>query len=129
MANLSIGQVARLTGLQTSAIRYYESIGLLPEPPRVSGQRRYNDDIFAQLGLIRLAQSAGLGMAEIRALLHDFPADMPPSQRWQQIANRKLAELQTLIEQAQAQQRVLETTLNCTCADLSDCGESYNPKT
>src|SRR4051812_4829529 len=56
---LTIGEVARRTGLATSSIRYYERIGLLPEPSRLQGQRRYDADVVGKLGFIGVAQSAG----------------------------------------------------------------------
>src|SRR5215203_2359679 len=66
---LTIGQVARQAGLATSAIRYYESIGLLPEPERLSGQRRYAPDVLRRLGAIDVAKQAGFTLEETRALL------------------------------------------------------------
>lgn len=51
-APLTIGQVARQVGLKTSAIRYYESVGVLPEPGRAAGQRRYTDETVRRLQVI-----------------------------------------------------------------------------
>ena len=67
---LTIGQVAKRAGLNASAIRYYEAHGLLPEPPRVSGQRRYGEDTLARLGVIDVAKRAGFTLDDIRVLLH-----------------------------------------------------------
>ena len=72
-----------------STIRYYERIGLLPASPRVSGKRRYDLDILGKLAVIRLAQEAGFSLAEIEALLHDFPAETPPAERWQALRRQK----------------------------------------
>jgi len=52
MDMLTIGDVARHTSLRTSAIPYYERLGLIPEPLRVSGQRRYGPDVFTHLATI-----------------------------------------------------------------------------
>ena len=93
MEGLTIGEVARRVGVQTSAIRYYERIGLLPDPHRVNGVRRYGEDIFGKLGIIRLARRLGFGISEIYTLLHDFPADTPPSKRWGGLAPKKIDEL------------------------------------
>jgi MerR family transcriptional regulator, redox-sensitive transcriptional activator SoxR len=68
-AVLTIGEVAREAGLKTSAIRYYESIGVLPEPERDAGQRRYAPDAIGRLRLIGVAKQAGFSLAETRALL------------------------------------------------------------
>ena len=66
---MPIGELARRAGLRPSAIRYYESIGLLPEPPRVAGQRRYPPQAQRTLSVIGAAQRAGLSLDEIRELL------------------------------------------------------------
>ena len=66
---LTIGELARRAGRRASSIRYYEQIGLLPEPGRVGGQRRYRPDSVRTLAVIDTAQRAGLSLDEIRALL------------------------------------------------------------
>src|SRR5918992_1339605 len=66
---LTIGEVARRAGLQPSAIRYYEQIGLLPAPGRQSGRRRYDPAVLDRLTVIRVGQAAGLTLAEIRELV------------------------------------------------------------
>ena len=65
---LTIGDLAHRAGLATSAIRYYERVGLLPPAARVSGQRRYGEDDVARLAFIGAAQHAGFTLAEIREL-------------------------------------------------------------
>ncbi|MFL5841199.1 MAG: MerR family transcriptional regulator [Thermoleophilaceae bacterium] len=69
---LLIGELAQRAGLATPAIRYYESIGLLPEPYRVSGQRRYGDDTLKRLEFIAAAQHAGFTLREITELSDGF---------------------------------------------------------
>jgi MerR family transcriptional regulator, redox-sensitive transcriptional activator SoxR len=59
MANMTIGEVARTAGLQTSAIRYYEKIGLLPKTQRIGGQRRYEPGVLNYLEVIDVAKRAG----------------------------------------------------------------------
>jgi MerR family redox-sensitive transcriptional activator SoxR len=66
MRGLSIGEVARRAGLRTSAIRYYEKIGLLPRAPRIGSQRRYDIDIVERLAVVRFAQYVGLRLTEIK---------------------------------------------------------------
>ena len=68
-AELTIGEVARRAGVATSSIRYYESIGLLPEPDRLHGQRRYDAGVLGRLAFIGVAQSAGFKIAEIMELV------------------------------------------------------------
>jgi MerR family redox-sensitive transcriptional activator SoxR len=122
MANWAIGEVAARSGVPASTIRYYEQIGLLPPAGRVNGRRRYDEGIWSKLGVIRLAQRAGLTIAEIQALLHGFPADAPPAARWQAVGPQKLAELDELMKHIQAMRALLEETLECQCATLEECG-------
>ena len=117
---LAIGEVARRTGLTTSAIRFYEREGLLPVPPRSSGRRSYARDVFTALAVIRLAQEAGFTIPEIRKLMTGF-GDEPVSERWRSLAKEKLVEVEALIDRAQAMKRVLEEGVRCGCLRLEDC--------
>lgn len=96
MDGLSIGQVARQAGLRPSAIRYYESIAVLPSPRRVDGQRRYDRTVLDRLAFIQIAQRLGFTLTEIQLLFHNREEDAPLSERWRGLANRKLAEVETL---------------------------------
>ena len=66
MPELTISEVARQVGLQASAIRYYERIGLLPRAPRISGQRRYDTTALYRLAIIQRARQLGFTLTEIR---------------------------------------------------------------
>ena len=68
-ATLTIGEVARRAGLNTSAIRYYESRGVLPQPERESGRRRYTEETVQRLHVIEVAKRAGFTLDEARVLL------------------------------------------------------------
>ena len=118
---LSIGEVANRTGLRPSAIRYYESAGLIPQPERVNGQRRYPHDVLTHLAIVRMAQEAGFTIGEIHTLVSGFPASTPASQRWHELAQRKLPEVDALIERLIAVRRVLEQSLECGCLTLDAC--------
>jgi MerR family redox-sensitive transcriptional activator SoxR len=121
MEQLSIGEVARRVGLRTSALRYYEEVGILPPPRRVNGRRRYDAEVFAQLAVVRMAQEAGFTIEEVGTLVAGFPEGTPASARWQALAHRKLAEVDALIARAQALRRVLEESLACGCLTLEAC--------
>jgi MerR family redox-sensitive transcriptional activator SoxR len=121
MTNLTISEVARQAGIRASAIRYYESIGLLPQPQRVSGQRRYQAGILRRLAFIRAAQASGFSVAEMQTLLHEMAGDAPLSTRWQSLAQQKLVEVDALIHHAQDMKRMLENGLHCSCPDLEQC--------
>src|SRR6185369_8973969 len=79
MDEMSIGEIGRLTGLKPSAIRYYESLGLLPKPKRVGGKRRYDATVLEWLSLIALAREAGFTMTEIKRLVAGFTPGTRPA--------------------------------------------------
>jgi len=90
-------------------------------PERVAGRRKYPDLVVDQLRVIRFAQDAGLTLDEIRALLHGFGAEVPPAERWRELATSKLAELDRQVEQIGRMRRALEATLSCGCLRIEDC--------
>jgi MerR family redox-sensitive transcriptional activator SoxR len=116
---LTIGEVARQAGVKASTLRYYESIGLLPAPDRVRGQRRYDGDVLQRLAVIDVAQRAGCSLEEIRELLD--AADEPASQRIRALAARKLPEVEALIRRAEAMRRWLEAASACECETFDGC--------
>lgn len=119
-ATYSIGEVASRFGLSPSALRYYESLGLLAEPLRVSGRRRYDDAALDRLAMIGVAQRAGFSLREARVLLDGLDACAPPTQQWRELARRKVAEIDELVLRAQATRRLLHTLLDCDCLELED---------
>ena len=127
MSQFAIGEIARRASVPTSTIRYYERIGLLPPSARVNGKRRYDETIFQKLNVIKLGQRAGLTIAEIQTLVHGFPTETPPSQRWQAFAGEKIAELDRLLEEIQARRALLARTQDCQCPTLEDCAENSAP--
>jgi MerR family transcriptional regulator, redox-sensitive transcriptional activator SoxR len=118
-SELTIGEVARQAGVATSSIRYYESIGLLPEPDRVSGQRRYGPDVLGTLAFIDVAQAAGFKLEEIKALIAGGDQDLGGPMR--ELSSRKLGEVQALLERAQAMKRWLEVANTCDCGSPDEC--------
>ncbi len=129
MLELSIGEVACQAGVQTSTVRYYESIGLLPIPQRVSGRRRYDADVLQQLALIQTAQRAGFTLDEARVLLHDILPSAAPKESWQGLVQRKLREVNTLMRQVEQMKTLLEDVMTCDGDELAECititGQKY----
>ena len=121
MAGMTIGEVARRAELRPSAIRYYEKLGLLPKPPRQSGQRRYDVRVLERLAIVRFAKFVGFKVGEIRLLLDGSP-DRPPPQRWRQIAEKKVGQVDALITEAIAVRALLQTTLRQPCPKLVERG-------
>ncbi len=90
ISGLSIGEVARRSGLRASAVRFYEKEHLLPRPARSGGRRVYEESILERLAVIEFAKQSGFRLEEIRRLLQ---ASEPVSSRWQRLVRDKLEEL------------------------------------
>lgn len=120
-ATLTIGEAADRAGIRASAIRYYERVGLLPEPERVSGQRRYDEGIIRRLELIAVAKEAGFTLDEVRTLLESADRGDPAHRQLRALAERKLPEVDALIERAQAVREWLTVATACGCESLDDC--------
>jgi len=119
---MTIGEVAAHAGVRTSAIRYYEELGVLPEPDRVAGQRRYGVDVLRRLTIIDVGQRAGLSLEEIRELLTTAEGrGEAVGQSVRELAQRKLPAIDALIERAQAVRRWLEVASACECSTLDVC--------
>ena len=118
---LAIGDVAARAGVEPSAIRYYESIGLLPKPRRAGGKRRYDSDVLDRLALIALAKDAGFTMGEIKDLVSETTPTSVPAEKWKRLATRKLAELDEAAARLKRMRRVLRSALECGCVDLAAC--------
>ena len=115
---LPIGEIARSAGLRTSAIRYYERLGLLPTPERRSGRRQYGEDVIQRLEVIRFARDSGFTLREISKLF----AGRPYSAKLRELANHKITELEGMIERARTTQTLLKSALRCNCLTPEDCG-------
>jgi MerR family transcriptional regulator, redox-sensitive transcriptional activator SoxR len=125
MSQLSISEVARQVGLRPSAIRYYEQIGLLPPALRVTGQRRYDASVVHRLATIQRARQLGFTLDEIRQLFFGFGTPVRASERWQKLSQRKLAELDDLMDGIKAVRHLLKRMMQkCHCETLDQCGKA-----
>jgi MerR family redox-sensitive transcriptional activator SoxR len=117
---MTIGQVAKESGLAASAIRYYEKAGVLPKPGRIAGRRRYEPTILERLALLERAKACGFSLAESRQLFYGFQEGTPPSERWRTLARRKIIELDELAREIAVMRDMLLRP--CECRDLAECG-------
>lgn len=118
---LTIGEVATRSGVRPSAIRYYESVGILPEPKRISGRRRYDPDVLHVLHAIGVARAAGFGIAELQQIFSGIRDRQAPSAVWHRFAEQKLREVDALIARANEMRRLLEEGLRCGCLGVEEC--------
>ena len=118
---LTIGQLARRVGLNTSAIRYYERVGVLPAPEREGGQRRYGEDAVRRLQVLEVAKRAGFSLDEARVLLRSADAGTPAFEALRDLAQRRLPDVESLIERAQAMRAWLLIATDCSCTTLDAC--------
>jgi len=123
---MTIGQLAREAGIRPSAIRYYESLRLLPSPARRSGRRDYTDGAIAHLAIVQFALATGFTLRETRQLVSGFSAGTTAGARWRALAEVKLQEMETLIAQAEAMKSLLKNISGCRCETLVQCGQALH---
>jgi MerR family redox-sensitive transcriptional activator SoxR len=116
--HLTIGELAKSTGVATSALRYYEQLGLIPAPARVSGHRRYPETTVALVGVILLLRDVGFSLRESKALLASRTEAVDG---WRRLAQRKLANLDERIAKAQTAKEAITHALHCPHDDIATC--------
>ncbi|MBJ7412477.1 MAG: helix-turn-helix domain-containing protein [Phenylobacterium sp.] len=121
--DLSIGELSRRTGVKVTTIRFYESIGLLPEPPRSSGDRRlYNSVHERRLAFVRHARELGFEMADIRTLLELSDTPDMPCGRADEIARGHLASIDEKIGKLTAlREELVRMTDACANTQVASC--------
>lgn len=127
MTSLTIGEVAARAGVNTSRIRYYERVGVLPRPERTSGQRRYEESVLKRLAIVDVAQRAGLSLDEIRHLTGPDSHGAGAGDSIRRIADRKLPEVEALIARGQAMKEWLELARTCDCRTVDVCSLFTDP--
>jgi Cu(I)-responsive transcriptional regulator len=120
---LAIGTLAKRTGTKVQTIRYYEQIGLLPEPGRTEGgQRRYGDTDLDRLAFIRHARQLGFTLEAIRELLDLSDNPSRSCAEVDVIAHRQLKEVEARIARLEALRTELKRMLReCSRNTVSDC--------
>ncbi len=125
---LSIGQIANRTGLSVSAIRFYESKGLIQPGRNAGGQRRYRRSDIRRLSFVVVTQQLGFSISEIRGLLHTLPDERTPNRKdWTRISRQIRAGLDARIEALERLRDNLDGCIGCGCLSLKRCA-LYNPQ-
>ncbi len=125
---LSIGQLADRTGLSISAIRFYETKGLVSPLRNEGGQRRFHRSDIRRLSFVMIAQQLGLHLREIMAALAGLPEARAPTQKdWTKISRDFRDELDTRIGALTRMRDNLDGCIGCGCLSLKKC-RLYNPE-
>ena len=125
---LSIGQLAARTGLAVSAIRYYESQGLIASERNAGGHRRFARAEIRRLSFIRIAQQLGFPLERIRDDLSKLPEGrIPTREDWAEMGEGFRAELDARIAELTAMRDRLDGCIGCGCLSLESCA-LYNPR-
>ena len=125
---LSIGQLARRTGLAVSALRYYEAEGLISALRSPGGQRRFPRAEIRRVSFILIAQQFGFSLAEIRERLAALPDGRAPTEAdWVEIAGAFRDDLNRRIEVLRRLRDDLDGCIGCGCLSLRRC-KLYNPE-
>ena len=127
MARLTIGELAGRSGAAPSALRFYESKGLLSSERTSGGHRVYDRSTLRRVAFIRAAQRVGLSLDDIAAALDTLPSKRTPtaddwarlSARWRAKLDQRIAELHRLRDE-------LDNCIGCGCLSLTKCS-LYNP--
>lgn len=125
---LTIGHVARRTGLATSAIRFYEEEGLVSPDRNESGHRRYERSDIRRLSFVMISQELGFTISEIRQALAALPENRTPTKAdWARISRSFGKVLDARIATMQALRSRLDGCIGCGCLSLRNC-KLYNPE-
>lgn len=124
---LSIGDLATRTGLSVSAIRFYETKGLVQPDRNAGGQRRYEPPDIRRLSFILIAQRVGLSLEEIRSALASLPDERTPTRAdWERLSRHMRAGLDERIAMLERLRDRLDGCIGCGCLSLDTCA-LYNP--
>lgn len=121
-SHLSVGDVARRSGVAVSALHFYERQGLIESVRNTGNQRRYSRDVLRRVAVIRAAQATGIPLAEIGQTLAALPDGRTPtaadwrrlSARWREDLDRRIAQLTRLRDS-------LDGCIGCGCLSLKVC--------
>ena len=119
---LTIGEVARRSGVAASALRFYEERGLIGAQRAGSGHRRYPRSVLRRIAFIVFAQRVGLTLDEIRGELDRLPADRAPTRRdWSRLSSGWTARIDERIAELERLKAGLTECIGCGCLSLDRC--------
>jgi MerR family transcriptional regulator, redox-sensitive transcriptional activator SoxR len=126
-AHLSIGQLSDRSGVATSALRYYEELGLISSERSAGNQRRYAQATLRRVAFIRSAQRVGLTLEEIAEALATLPdARTPTKADWSRLSRSWRPRVDAQIERLERLRDRLDGCIGCGCLSLKTCA-LHNP--
>ena len=121
-ATLTIGEVAQRTGAATSALRYWEDLGLISSVRTTGNQRRYERATIRRVSFIRAAQRVGLSLDEIAGALATLPDSRTPTARdWARLSSAWRSRLDDQIARIERLRDQLDSCIGCGCLSLTSC--------
>ncbi|HKX66113.1 MAG TPA: redox-sensitive transcriptional activator SoxR [Intrasporangium sp.] len=122
VTQLTIGQVADRTGVATSALRYWEALGLVSSVRTSGNQRRYERPMIRRVSFIRAAQRVGLSLEEIKEALATLPDSRTPTARdWERLSAAWRMRLDDQIRRIELLRDRLDGCIGCGCLSLTTC--------
>lgn len=119
---ISIGDLARRTGLSVSAIRFYEDKGLIFPSRDAGGRRRFMRSDTRKLSFVMIAQRLGFSLKEIKSQLDTLPGDRPPTlKQWRRISSGFRESIEDRIETLILMRDRLDGCIGCGCLSLKKC--------
>ncbi len=115
---LSISEISETTGLNSSALRYYEKVGLIESQARIGGRRHYDPSVLQRLAVISLFQEVGFTIGEIAEVIQRRGR----RQRWRTLAEHKITEIDAHLQRVRDARELLTAALACECSSLEECG-------
>src|SRR4029077_10659441 len=124
---LTIGEVAERTGVAVSALRFYDSEGFIASVRTAGGQRRFSREVLRRIAFIRVAQTVGLTLEEIREALATLPQGRTPNKAdWARLSRGWRPRLDAQISLLERLRDELTSCIGCGCLSLQACS-LYNP--
>ena len=120
--DLSVGEVAKRSGVSVSTVHFYEAKGLIGSWRSPGNQRRFPRGVLRRIAFVRVAQRAGISLAEIHSVLAVLPDDRPPSREdWRRLSSAWRAELDERIRRLTQLRERFDDCIGCGCLSLEVC--------
>jgi MerR family redox-sensitive transcriptional activator SoxR len=124
---LSIGEIARRTGVATSALRFYESVGLIESQRSDGNQRRYERSVIRKVAVIKAAKRAGISLEEIGRAIGELPLGRAPNRLdWEKLSRSWERDLEVRIARLTKIKDDLTGCIGCGCLSIDNCA-LFNP--